>query len=590
MSVGRLFLDRVAASPSRPALVYPKGEDWETLTWAQVGERASAIAGGLLALGIQPEQRVAIASSTRVEWLLVDLGVMCAGAATTTVYPSTPDADVAYILGNSGSRLVFAEDQAQADKVLACRGQLPDVIGVVLFDGQGDGGFVMGLSEFEALGEEHLDAHPSAIEDAVAAVGLDCLATLIYTSGTTGRPKGVRLVHDNWLYEAEAVEKLGLLTEDDVQYLCLPLAHVFGKVLIAAQLRIGFSMAVDGRVDKIGENLPVVRPTFVAAVPRIFERVHARVAAMAEESGGPRHAIFNWAFGVGRRVAKLRQQGTQPKGLLALQYQLADRLVFSRIRARFGDRLRYFVSGSARLDPDIAEWFLAAGIVILEGYGLTETSGFTFVNRPDDLKFGTVGPPAPGTEVRIAEDGEILVRGRGVMRGYHEMPEETEAALTDGWFHTGDIGELEDSRLRITDRKKDLFKTSGGKYVAPQVIEALFKATCPLASQIVVHGEGRKFCSALITLDPDAVAAFAARHGITAASYEEIVSTPTVRETVQNCVDAMNQQLARWEAIRKFWILSRDLSVEAGEVTPSLKVKRRVVERMHMKELDALYA
>jgi long-chain acyl-CoA synthetase len=588
-SVGQLFLDRVASSGPREAFRSPAPQGgWATMTWAAAGGRVRAMAAGLIALGVQPEDRVAIACSTRLEWMLADCAVMCAGAATTTVYPSTPDDDVAFILADSGSKVVVAEDMTQVAKVLAA--QLPDLVKVVVVDGEGDGGVVITLAELEALGRGHLERHPGAIDDAVAAVGPDSLATLIYTSGTTGRPKGVRLLHDNWLYEGEAIDALDLLRPDDVQYLWLPLSHVFGKVLLTAQLRIGFATAVDGRVDRIVDGLAEVRPTFVAAVPRIFEKVHARVTQMAADESPVKQRIFDWAFGVGREVSKLQQYGREPSGVLAAKHKVADRLVLSKVRARFGGRLRYFVSGSAALSRDIAEWFHAAGILVLEGYGLTETSAFTTVNLPHHFHFGTVGVPAPGTEIRIADDGEIELRGRGVMAGYHGMPDATAEVLSDGWFSTGDIGHVESGLLHITDRKKDLIKTSNGKYVAPQSIEVLFKATCPLASQIVVHGDGRSFITALVTLDEDAVKSWAAAHGMAGRPYEEVVTSPEMHESVAADIERMNHQLARWETVKKFVILPRDLSVEAGEITPSLKVRRKAVVAAYAKELDALYA
>jgi long-chain acyl-CoA synthetase len=329
----------------------------------------------------------------------------------------------------------------------------------------------------------------------------------------------------------------------------------------------------------------------MAGAPRIFEKVHARVVTMAEEDGGAKLRIFRWAFAVGAKVSGLRREGKRPTGLLAVQHAVADRLVFSKLRARFGGQLRYFVSGSAALSGEIAEWFHAADILILEGYGLTETSAATFVNRPDRYKFGTVGVPLPGAEVMIAEDGEVLVRGPGVMRGYHNLPEQTAEALdADGWLHTGDVGELDaEGFLRITDRKKDMIKTSGGKYVAPQAIEVLFKAVCPLASQIAVHGDGRKYCTALITLDADALGQWAHANGIADTDYATLTRRDDVRAHVAARVKELNERLNRWETIKDFRILDHDFTVEGGELTPSLKLRRRVVESKYRPLLDEMY-
>jgi long-chain acyl-CoA synthetase len=400
----------------------------------------------------------------------------------------------------------------------------------------------------------------------------------------------VRLVHDNWTYEAAAVDALKILTPDDVQYLWLPLSHSFGKVLEVLQLRIGFATAIDGNLDRIVDNLGVVKPTFMAGAPRIFEKVRSRVITGVEAEGGLKARIFGWAFGVGHKVSQLRQQGQEPSGLLARQHALADKLVFHKIRDRLGGRVRFFVSGSAALSRDVAEWFHAAGMTILEGYGLTETSAATAVNLPDDTRFGTVGPPAPGTQVQIAGDGELLVKGPGVMRGYHNNSEQTAEVFTDdGWFRTGDIAELDRGYIRITDRKKDLIKTSGGKYVAPQKIEVIFKAVSPYASQIVVHGDGRNYCTALITLDPDAIASWAEHNDLAGTPYPDLVATVQVHELVQGNVDELNARLERWETIKKFEILPQDLSVEEGDLTPSLKVKRRVVEKKYADTLDRMY-
>ncbi|MGZ4614587.1 MAG: AMP-dependent synthetase/ligase [Actinomycetes bacterium] len=591
-SVARMYLDRVAATPDNEAFRFPQDGTWGSMTWADSERRVRAMAAGLLALGIEPEDRVAIASSTRVEWLLADLAIMAAGGATTTVYPSTSHDDVGYILADSGSRAVFAENAAQVAKVTAHRGELPAVQKLVVFDGEGSAdGWVITLDDLENLGRQHLEQHPDAIETAVAAIRPDQLATLIYTSGTTGRPKGVRLSQDAWIYEGVAIDTLGILRPDDLQYLWLPLSHSFGKVLEAAQLAIGFSSAVDGNVDELVDNLAVVRPTFMAAAPRIFEKVHSRILRMTDAEGGLKKKVFDWAFDVGAKVSRLRQEGKEPGGVLALQHKVADRLVFSKIKDRFGGRLRYFISGSAQLSRDIAQWFHAADILILEGYGLTETSAFSFVNRPEKWKFGTVGLPAPGTEVKLADDGEILVRGPGVMTGYHNLPDETAEVFTeDGWLRTGDIGELDDDgMLRITDRKKDLIKTSGGKYVAPQSIENLFQAVNPYASQIIVHGDGRNYVVALVTLDEEAIVGWAKDRGLTATSYDEIVRAEETRSMVQGHIDTVNSRLNRWETIKKFEILPQDLTIEDGDLTPSLKVKRKAVERKHADILDSMY-
>ncbi|MFD7326522.1 AMP-dependent synthetase/ligase [Streptomyces sp. NPDC059875] len=606
-SVATLFLERVARTPDAEAYRYPvpaasgQGpDDWKSLSWEQAAERVYAIAAGLIDLGVQPEERVALASATRVEWILADLGVMCAGAATTTVYPQTNAEESAFILSDSESKVLIAEDAAQVAKAVERRADLPGLHHVVVIDPAGveTDDWVLSLADLEARGKAYLERHAEAVKERVAAITADQLATLIYTSGTTGRPKGVRLPHDNWSYMAKAIAATGLVTKDDVQYLWLPLAHVFGKVLTSGQIEVGHVTAVDGRIDKIIVNLPVVQPTYMAAVPRIFEKVYNGVAAKAREGGAAKYKIFQWAADVAREYAKVsqdnfRRTGTAsaPFGLTA-KHKVADALVYKKLREAFGGRLRAAVSGSVALAPEIGFFFSGAGIHILEGYGLTETSAASFVNPGEAYRTGTVGKPLPGCEVRIADDGEILLRGPGVMEGYHGLPEKTAEVLeADGWFHTGDIGELSaDGYLRITDRKKDLFKTSGGKYIAPTEVEGQFKAVCPFVSNIVVLGADRNYCSALIALDEPSILGWAAEHDLAGKSYAEVVASPQVEKLIQGYVDRLNEGLQRWQTIKKFRLLPRDLDVEHGELTPSLKMKRPVVERTYKHLIEEMYA
>lgn len=610
-SVATLFLDRVAATPDAEAYRYPvppeggqAGPDgWKSLTWGESSRRVYAIAAGLMDLGVRPEERIAIASNTRVEWILADLGVLCAGAATTTVYPSTNAEETAFILADSGSRVLIAEDAAQLDKARQRRAELPELAHVVVIDHEGaldeeGDGWVLSLAELEKRGEAYLAQHPGAVVDAVGAITKDQLATLIYTSGTTGRPKGVRLPHDCWSYMARAIQAIDLLEADDVQYLWLPLAHVFGKVLTAGQISVGHITAVDGRVDKIIENLPVVQPTYMAAVPRIFEKVYNGVAGRARAGGAAKYRIFQWAAEVARDYAKATQNSMRltgspsaPVGLRA-KHALADKLVYGKLREAFGGRLRACVSGSAALAPDIGYFFAGAGIHILEGYGLTESSAASFVNPGENYRTGTVGKALPGLEVRIAEDGEIMLRGPGIMQGYHGLPEKTAEVLEpDGWFHTGDIGELSpDGFLKITDRKKDLIKTSGGKYIAPAEVEGQFKAVCPFVSNVLVVGGGRNFCTALLALDEPTILGWAEEHGLGGRPYAEVVVSEEVRELIEGYVQRLNEGLQRWQQIRQFRVLPRDLDVEHGDLTPSLKLKRPVVEREFAPLIEEMYA
>ena len=585
------FLERVAKSAQREAFRYPEGDAWKSVSWKQAGEDVSRIAAGLLALGVQAEQRVGIVSGTRYEWILADLGIMCAAAATTTVYPSTNEEDTAYILSDSECQVVFAEDDTQIAKLTARKAELPAVHKVVTFDGTADGDWVISIEELEKLGDAYLAEHPGVIEATAKGISGDQLATLIYTSGTTGRPKGVRLRHSSWVYEGEAIRAQDILSEDDLEFRWLPMAHSFGKVLMSTQMACGFSAAIDGRVDKIIDNLSVVKPTFMGAAPRIFEKAHGRIMTMQAAEGGLKEKIFNQAFKVGLQVEQLKREGKSVPLPLSLQHTLFDKLVFSKIRDRFGGRVRFFISGAAALNRDIAEWFNAAGIIILEGYGLTESSAGSFVNLPKDYRFGTVGPVFPASEVKLGEGDEVMIKGPGVMDGYHNLPEETAKTLTeDGWLKTGDKGALDaDGYLRITGRIKELFKTSGGKYIAPPAIEAKFKAICPYASQFMVFGNERNFVVALVTLDPDALPGWAAENGVS-GDYTEIVRSDACKAMVQGYVDELNKNLNRWETIKKWELLDHDLTVESGELTPSMKVKRNVVEDNYKDVISGFYS
>ncbi len=596
-SIPDMLAQRVAATPAKNALGYPTadgGIGW--LTWSDVGTRSDRIAAGLLGLGVAPEERVAILSSTRVEWLLADFGIMSAGGATTTVYPTTEPDEASYIIGDSESVVLIAENADQAAKVAGAT--LPYLRQIVLIDTAADGAMpsvgvpVMSLEDLESRGAHALAADPELVSRSVEKVQPEHLATLIYTSGTTGRPKGVELLHRGWTWEGVAQSEGELINPDDLQYLWLPLSHSFGKTLAVAFVHAGVTTYVDGRVDKIVTNLGTVRPTLMCAAPRVFEKVYNAAVGSATSAGGSKAKIFAWAVRVGKRASALELSGKPVPAGLAAQRRIADKLVFSKLRARLGGRIRVLVSGSAPLSAEISSFFAAAGLPISEGYGLTESSAGNFVNPQGGLRIGTVGKALGDLECTIAEDGEILLRGAPVMRGYHNLPDETANAFTeDGFFRTGDIGELsDDGYLRITDRKKDLIKTSGGKYVAPSHIEGMFKAICPYTSQALVIGHARNFVSMLVTLDPDAIVGWAAAQpGLAGKAYAEIVTSPEAHDMVAGYINELNAKLNRWETVKKFTILPRDLSISDGELTPSLKVKRRAVETAFANNIESMY-
>jgi long-chain acyl-CoA synthetase len=590
-TVPALFLDRVGKTPDAEAFRHPTPQGWKSLTWRQTEERVRSLACGLRALGLASEERCAILASTRFEWILADLAILCGGGATTTIYPSSTAAECAFILSNSGSSYAFVEDRAQLAKVRERRAELPALRHVILIDGDGGGDpWVVTMSELEARGRAEDAAHPARFEELAEGVRPEDLATLVYTSGTTGRPKGVELLHAGWVAQAEAVDRARILDHaDPLQLFWLPLSHVFGKMIGTAQLRLGFPTAVDGRVEKLLENLAELRPTFVCAVPRIFEKVHHRMLQQARAGGPARQAIFRWALGVGRARARAEEAGKRIGPILAAQALVADRLVFRRLRALFGGRLQFFISGSAPLSHEVAEVFAAAGLLILEGYGLTESAAATHVNLPYRHKVATVGPPLPGVEVRLAEDGEILMRAPWIMRGYTGLAAVTAEALEGGWLHTGDVGTVDaDGYLSITDRKKDLIKTSGGKYVAPQELEGRLKALSPLVSQVLVHGDRRSYVTALVTLDPQELAALSRSRGFDGAQ-GELVARAEVRAEVQRAVDALNATLPRYSSVKRFTVVAREWSEAEGEVTASQKLKRKLIEERHRGELDAMY-
>jgi long-chain acyl-CoA synthetase len=593
-SIPDMFLKRVADSPDRDAFAHPAPDDsgpvW--LSWAQVGQRAKAVAAGLRALGVGNEDRVALLANTRLDWVIADLGVMCAGGATTTVYPTTEPADAVFIIADSGSRILIAENPTQAAKIAGA--ELPALTHVVLIDGPVDPAATvpqLTLADLEERGAQALAADPELIDRLVETIQPDHLATLIYTSGTTGRPKGVELLHAGWCWEGVAQAELGVLRATDLQYLWLPLSHSFGKTLICGVIHVGLPTYLDGRIDKLVEMLAVIRPTLMCGAPRVFEKVYNKAVTTAKAGGGAKAKIFAWAVRTGKRRVALEQAGKPVPGGLKVRHALADKLVFSKLQARLGGRIRVLVSGSAPLSQEISAFFAAANLPISEGYGLTETSAGNFVNRPDGLRIGTVGQPMGDLECKVDSDGEVLLRGMPVMRGYHNLPEETAAAFTaDGFFRTGDIGELDaNGYLRITDRKKDLVKTSGGKYVAPSHIEGMFKAICPYSSQVIVIGQGRNYCTMLVTLDPEAIVAWAADGPLAGKTYAEIAASPQAQAMIDGYIQELNAKLNRWETIKKATILPRDLTIENGEITPSLKVKRRGVETNFAAEIDQMY-
>ena len=593
-NVGEQLRRRVAETPDKLAFMYPDGRaegpnTWTNLSWKQSYDVIETLAFGLLARGLNYEDRVAICSSTRLEWIFLDLAIALAAGATTTVYPNTGPDDVHYIVKDSGSVIFVAENSEQVAKIIDNESLADQVHTIVVLDATGVtlSDRVIAYDQLKELGAKHAEENPSAVDDAVASTNHDTLSTLIYTSGTTGRPKGVRLNHLSWVYEGAATKHLDIIGPDELQYLWLPLSHVFGKALIACQLDYGFASAVDGRIDKIVQGLGEVKPTFMCGAPRIFEKVRA---AVLTGNTGLKAKIARWAFAVGYDSIDYRLAGKPLPKALAAKYKVADKLVFSKLKERLGGRIKFMISGSAKLSPQIQKWFYGAGILIVEGYGATETSAIAGVDLPSDPRFGTVGPILPGVESKLADDGELLLRGPIITPGYHNLPEKTEKVLVDGWYHTGDIAEITESgRIRITDRKKDLFKTSGGKFVAPQKVEGAIQANIPYVAQSVAIGEGRKYVSALVVLDPALLQKWAEKRNLGDLSYAELTQRPEIHASIEKWMGRVNSKLERWETVKQFAILDHELTVDNEGVTPNMKIRRSIVTEKYGDIVEQLY-
>jgi long-chain acyl-CoA synthetase len=584
-----LFEAQAKARGGQTAVKHKRDGAWRDVSWLELARRARDVADGLAAMGLQRGDRVAIIGDTNLEWILADLGILGAGGITVTIYQSNKAPECQFILEDSGARFVFCDTEAQVQKLREVRGQLPRLEGIVRAFGDAADGFERTLADLEKAGAAWRSANQQAHADRLAGIGLADAASFIYTSGTTGNPKGVVLTHGNWTYEATSVAELQVVRPDDTILMFLPMAHSFAKVIEAVWFSTGATAAFVESLEKIIDNAGEVRPTVLPAVPRIFEKAFDAVVAKGMASPGLKGKLFKAtmegfeAWVAGKDVGKER---------VTLGFLIGKKLVFPKLAAalseKFGGRMRVFVSGGAPLSPKIGWFFSLVGMTILEGYGLTETSAGTFVNRPGKNKIGTVGPPVPGTEVRIAEDGEVLVKGPGVMKEYFNNPAATAEVLRDGWLYTGDIGSIDgEGYLRITDRKKDIIVTAGGKNVAPQNLENDLK-THALISQVMVHGDKRKFLSALVTLNEDAVRVWAKEHGV--APGARLHDEPKVVAAIQKAVDELNSRQASYSTIKRFAIVPRDFTQESGELTPTLKVKRKVVTKNYQKVIDAFYA
>jgi long-chain acyl-CoA synthetase len=561
-TIANLWRDSLAARPADPAYLHEVGGEWVAVTWSEAATIVDELANGLLALGIAKGDSFALLARTRLEWALFDFALGLVGAVGAPIYANSSARDVKFVLEHSQAVGVLVEDDEQRAKVEGA-----GVTHVIAFD------------ELDALrerGREHARIHPGAVEARADSIDEDDLFTFIYTSGTTGPPKACMIRHRNYYAMVRKGDLMQprLTQPGDVMLLYLPLAHNYGRLLHLSAPHVGFTIAFLPDPMRAAEELPRVRPTLFPSVPRVYEKVHTAVLAKFDEETGVRKRIVHWALGVGRRVSRRRQAGRPLPIGLTVQHRLANRLVYSKVKERLGGRLRIANSGGAPLSREVAEFFHALDILILEGYGLSECTTAATVNTPEAFRFGTVGRALPDVELRIAEDGEILVRSDTVFAGYFRDEAATREVLDgDGWLHTGDVGRLDDGFLTITDRKKDIIVTAGGKNVAPQNLENELKAS-PVISQALVVGDRRPYVAALITLDPDASAP---------------MTDAEKQAAVQNAVDAVNRDRSRYEQIKRFVILPRDFSLEAGEITPTLKLKRKVAMNNFARELASLY-
>ena len=590
-SIPQMFFARAASRGQRSAQLVKRAGTWQAISWQALSDNVRSIARGLLTLGLQVGDRVGLLAQSRAEWVQCDLGIMAAAGITVPVYPSSTPEQVAYILHNAEATLACVDTPAQLDKLLQVRNALPALRHIVLLDGQPSqpDPDIISFQELMTRGAAATQ-QTVVLDERLRGLTPDHEAAYVYTSGTTGPPKGVVQTHGNHLFMVQSCGASIAAQEGDVHLLFLPLAHAFARLEAFLGLYIGLTTAFAESIDTLAENMREVRPMLVFSVPRVYEKIYARVQAAGNSGSALKRAIFQRCLRVGRQVSALQQRRQPIPAGLRLQQRLAHQLVFKKLHHSVGGRLRFFVSGGAPLAPEIAEFFHAAGMLILEGYGLTETCPALTANRYDHYKFGTVGTALPGVELRLAPDGEILARGPNIAKGYYERPADTaEVFLEDGWFATGDIGELDhDGFLRITDRKKDLIVTAGGKNIAPQNLENLLKAD-PYISQALVYGDRRPYLTAVLTLDLEATQRYAGAHGIPGETAQELAAQPQIQQLLEARVAHLNDQLAPYETIKKFVLAPTDFTPESGELTPTLKVKRKVVIEKYQEQIERLY-
>jgi long-chain acyl-CoA synthetase len=587
-SIYELFKNVCEKNPDKVAYRYKKGDEWIPVTWKEYQETCRNISKSLMALGVEKDDKVNILCSPRLEWIQVDTATVTIGAVIVGIYFSNLADDCAYIINHSDAVVLFVENQKQLDKIKEVHGNLPNLKHIVMIEGTPTG--VEGVLTWQEFMDKGASVADEEFFARASELQLGDVASIVYTSGTTGIPKGAMLTHENLIFSSwSALESLTLEPHFE-SFLYLPLSHVFAKIIVYVCMRAGLAVSIGESRDKIVENMQETKPHFFAMAPRLYEKAYIGITAKAADAGGVKHKMFKWALGVGYKVSELQQQNKPVKGSLAVKHKLATKLVFSKIQALLGGNLVFAVSGAAPLNKAIAEFFHACGILILEGIGMTENTSFSNLNRFDNNKFGTVGPPGPEIEQKVEPDGEVLFRGKNVMLGYYKNAEETADAIdNEGWLHTGDIGEIdEDGFLRITDRKKAIIVTSGGKNVSPQRVEKIMR-TSRYIDQAVVYGDRRKYLTGVVQVDPEQIEEWATKQGISFDKREELIKHPKVKELIDDEVQEKNESLSSFETLKKVIIANNEFTVDSGELTPSLKVKRKVVTEYYRAQLDALY-
>ena len=587
-TISQLFINTIRSYPKNNLLMYKRGGKYVSISSQDVWDRVRFLSLGLRSLGLQPRDKLIILGENCPDWVMTDFAALCAGATTVPIYPTLMPEQIKYIIDDSDAKVVVCSTRELWRKVEMVRKDLTKVTHAILFeDGAPEG--VQTLASVIEKGKGIAARGADDFEKTALGIHPDELASIIYTSGTTGIPKGVMLTHANFVHNIKSLRAIVEFTNKDVILSFLPLSHVLERMCTFAFLYVGATIAYAESIETVGENLVEARPTIMVSVPRLFDKIYARVIDQVLAGSVLKKKIFFWAVRIGKKQGKMKLRGDKVTGWLKFRYGLAQKLVFSKILAKTGGRIRFFVSGGAPLSKDIAEFFYAAGLTVIEGYGLTETSPVIACNTIEGVKFGTVGKPIPGVEVKIAPDGEILTRGPNLMKGYYKKEAETREAIVDGWLHTGDIGTLDDEGfLVITDRKKDLIITAGGKNVAPQPIENLLK-TNPYIANAVVVGANRKFISALIVPNFDKLEAYARAGNIPFSSRTELAGREDVRDFLLAEVNRSTPDLAPYERVKKIVLLDRDFEIEAGEITPTLKVRRSIVEQKYKGLIDTMY-